>query len=359
MPWAEVIAGHPRRLALPDLVWPLTPDGYLTVDRRDDPRAWERWAGEDVPIVTQWDDGRHSGREPGEVATSSSSQPTLVAEMLSDLDVHPGHRVLDIGVGTGWTTGLLAHRAGPGRVAGVEIDAGLAGAAAARLRDAGVQALVVAGDGAEGRPDGAPYDRIQATFAVREVPPAWVGQTRAGGLIVVPWRTGWTHAAAVVRLRTAGDGTAEGRFTRPVEFMLDRRRRGTWPVHEEYLPGEDWPVDRRESATTLRRAELIAADFFIGLRVPDAVHAASAGEDGTTTLYVYGLADRSWAAVFFCDDGCEEFAVYEGGPRDLWSEVESACRRWQDVGEPDLTRFGLTVTPAGRQVFLDSPGNLY
>lgn len=171
------------------------------------------------------------------------------------------------------------------------------------------------GDGDMGWPTGAPYDRIQATFAVREVPSAWVEQTRPGGLIVVPWGTRWTNTAAVVRLRAAGNDTAVGRFTRPVEFMFDRGQRGGWPRHEEYFPGGDWPPSRRESTTTLRRGDLADAEFFVGLRVPATVHTEA--EDDAAMLMVYGLTDRSWAAVFFCDDGCEEFTVYQGGPREV------------------------------------------
>lgn len=355
--WAAVIADFPRSTVLPELIWPLTEDGYLTVDREQDPRAWAHWADEDVPIVTQWDDGRHTGRDPGEMATSSASQPALVAHMLTDLDVCPGQRILDVGAGTGWTTGLLSRRACAGHVVGVEVDPGIADAASARLRDAGMEALVVTGDGDKGWPAGAPYDRVQATFAVREVPLAWVEQTRPGGLIVAPWGTRWTNTAAVVPLRTTGDATALGWFTRPVEFMLDRGQRGTWPVYEEYLPGKDWPADTRESTTTLQRNDLADAAFFVGLRVPAAVHTSTVNDDGSTTLIVYGLTDRSWATVFY-GDGSKDVTVYQGGPRDLWREVEAAYRWWQKLGEPDLTRFGLTVTHYGQHVFMDTPSNI-
>src|SRR5690349_23163868 len=95
-------------------MWPHDRDtGKATaVSRSDLPDAWYAYADSNVPIVTQWDDGKHEGPEPGRSFTSSSSMPSLVFSMLADLDVHPGHRVLEIGAGTGWNAALLAHRVG-------------------------------------------------------------------------------------------------------------------------------------------------------------------------------------------------------------------------------------------------------
>src|SRR3954468_5752475 len=53
----------------------------------------------------------------------TNSQPRTVESMLRLLDVKPGHKVLDVGCGSGWTTALLARLTGPtGRVLGVELE---------------------------------------------------------------------------------------------------------------------------------------------------------------------------------------------------------------------------------------------
>src|SRR5207248_4544299 len=53
---------------------------------------------------------------------SSSSQPSLMAQMLQDLQLRPGLRVLEIGAGTGYNAALLAHLVGPDRVVTVDVD---------------------------------------------------------------------------------------------------------------------------------------------------------------------------------------------------------------------------------------------
>ncbi|MFC6345302.1 protein-L-isoaspartate O-methyltransferase, partial [Nocardioides hankookensis] len=53
----------------------------------------------------------------------TNSQPRTVEAMLRLLDVRAGDRVLDVGSGSGWTTGLLAHLVGPdGSVRGLELE---------------------------------------------------------------------------------------------------------------------------------------------------------------------------------------------------------------------------------------------
>jgi protein-L-isoaspartate O-methyltransferase len=92
--------------------------------------------------------------------------------MFDALDLHPGHSVLGIGTGTGWNAALLCRRVGTrGRVVSIEVDPVIAEGARAALAAAGYSPLVITGDGADGYPDAAPYDRVLATAAVRDTVP--------------------------------------------------------------------------------------------------------------------------------------------------------------------------------------------
>ncbi|MEV7010760.1 methyltransferase domain-containing protein [Streptosporangium sp. NPDC051022] len=363
--WVSAFEVVPRELFLPDVMWPSTDQGHITVSRAGDFAEWQRWASSDVAIVTQWDDGRHTGTAPGELATSSSSMPSAVFSMFADLSVVNGARVLEIGTGTGWCAALLSARLGERNVVSVEVDETVAETARKALAAAGWHPEVVTGDGLLGWPQRAPYDRILVTVGVHEVPRAWIEQTRPGGVLVMPWGTRYSGQNAIVRLVVADGGTASGHFTGATRFMHVRSQRLQWPEYDDYLPGEGWPADTRHSTTALPAAQIVdesdyaASDFAISLLVPDCTRTFMRSPQGVQTMWLFGLGDRSWAAVYFDEDDPAHSQVYQGGPRSLWDEVEAAHRWWSEQGRPGHEEFGLTVTADGhQQVWLGEPSTL-
>ena len=120
--------------------------------------------------------------------TSSSSQPAMMAIMLEQLDLQPGHHVLEIGAGTGYNAALIAHIVGEqGRVTTIDIDAGLVEAARTHLAKAGFDRVeVIAGDGMLGYAPNAPYDRIILTAAGWDIPPEWLAQLKPDGRLLLP-----------------------------------------------------------------------------------------------------------------------------------------------------------------------------
>lgn len=359
--WRPAWAAVDRARFLPDLIWPfdhVTGAPRSAVSRTTDPTTWSHYADGNCALVTQWDDGAHTGKDPGTLPTSSSSQPSLVMAMLRDLEVEPGMRVLEIGTGTGWNAGLLTHRLGAGNVVTVDVDENVADAARTRLYEAGLRPTVVARDGLDGDPPGAPYDRLVATCGLRTIPAAWIEQVRPGGTILAPWGTAFSNRDALVRLIVDDDGkSASGDFLREVEFMKARGQRDRWPRHAEYVP-DPWPAAVRESRTDLRPDDLTAGAFVLGLVVPKATHTLTRGADGGTTAWVYGLAegDRSWAAVSWGPGG-EPGRVCQDGGRELWTEIENAVDWWTGEERPPADCFGLTVDAAdgAHHPWLDGP----
>lgn len=125
----------------------------------------------------------------------TNSQPRTVEAMLRLLDVEPGHRVLDVGSGSGWSTALLAHLVGPtGEVVGVELEPELAtwGAANLAALELPWASIRPATPGVLGLPELAPWDRILVSAAARHLPETLVDQLGEEGRLVIPvgaWMT--------------------------------------------------------------------------------------------------------------------------------------------------------------------------
>ncbi|MCA9903235.1 MAG: methyltransferase domain-containing protein [Anaerolineae bacterium] len=150
----------PRHLFLPDV-------------------ALERIYRDDA-IVTHY----NAQRQP----ISSSSQPAIMAIMLEMLALEPGHRVLEIGAGTGYNAALMAHIVGEtGQVTTIDIDTDFVHEATDHLNASGYsQVRVLCGDGALGAETFAPFDRIILTVGAGDIAPAWRDQLQMRGRLVLP-----------------------------------------------------------------------------------------------------------------------------------------------------------------------------
>ena len=214
--WADAFIHVPRHVFVPSV---LLGDGASV--QTGDP-GWLDLVYSDESLLTQTiSAGEGIGRH--DMPSSSSSRPRVMAVMLERLNARVGDRVLEIGTGTGYNTGVIGHRLDPGNVYSIDIDPKLVDTARDHLAEIGQHSHLATGDGASGWVEHGPYDRIISTCAVTCVPPAWIEQLADGGRIVAPLDAGEAGPLLVLD-KTAPDEVTGRIDPYPVHFMPLRHR---------------------------------------------------------------------------------------------------------------------------------------
>ena len=276
---------------------------------------------------------------------SSTSQPSLVVQMLTALGVERGDRILEIGAGTGWNAVLMAHLAGrAGSVLSVDIQTDVARRARRHVRRAGGDNVtIVTGDGFKGHIRGAPYDRIITTVACPDVFSAWVEQLRdKGTLLVTLDEIPGDGRCLLIRLRKTSDHLRGKILSLPGFMTLTGKYGVSVPSVKQ---GHRRLVALREKARTrmkpapwqpwhsgMRREMLRDFLFFStleGLGVESFL-----GRHILSTPLGPGCCITHENDVELCDgDACFE-------------ELGRIYRSWLDLGSPRRTSYDVEVWPA-------------
>lgn len=132
---------------------------------------------------------------------SSSSQPEIMARMLTALDVRSGQKVLEIGTGTGYNAALLAYLVkDPSLITTIDIEPRITSLAQQALTSTKYDAItVLTRDGREGYTPNAPYDRIIATASTSTIPQSWKEQLAPGGIVIAILQPGIAMGGGVLQ----------------------------------------------------------------------------------------------------------------------------------------------------------------
>jgi protein-L-isoaspartate(D-aspartate) O-methyltransferase len=349
----------------------------------------------EVPLEVTYSDDAIVTHDEGGVPTSSSSQPSLMARMLEQLEVGPGDRVLEIGAGTGYNAAVMAELGAA--VTTVELQPEVADAAREHLREAGMpvasddslggsgaaeagrpafageaigapavqpgSVLVVTGDGAV-PPDG-PYDRVIVTAGCWSLPPAVVDSLADGGVLVAPLRINGVELA--LGLRREGD-VLRGSRGIPCGFMPMRggdERPWRWQLGGGGVATADadlgvegrGAVDRLlatpgrevEDPIALRDGEhALGALLWLGLRGDPLLSLVRPGRDGRPPWTVGLVVLPASLLVLELASGYAGVAsaCLHGGDAALRTCVE-AMAAWRAAGSPGPAALELTIERHG------------
>jgi methyltransferase of ATP-grasp peptide maturase system len=348
--WRTAVESVPRHVFVPRF-YVQQPDGNWSETAADSDR-WLDAVYEDAPLVTALAETDNGAR----VTVSSSTKPALMLRMLHALQVRDGHRVLEIGTGTGYNAALLTHRLGDENVFSVDIGADLVREARERLAGLGYAPTLAVVHGGNGLPEHAPYDAVLATCSVPAVPWTWAEQVHVGGRVLVDVKRG-THAGNLVLLRRE-ENRLEGRFLARWATFMGIRDTDTAPPAVAGVSVEPEAGKRTVTRLDPQPWAAVVPWFLASVRLPRDLVFGYRGrvDSGGPEWVTFTGGDGSWCAVRAQPDERGERDVWEGGPVDIWGAFEAVHGEWDALGRPGWDRLGLTVTADGQhRVWLDEP----
>lgn len=137
-------------------------------------------------------------------ADQTISQPYTVAMQTTLLDIKKGDKVLEIGTGSGFQACVLSHMGA--KVYTIERQKKLFDKTEKFLQDIGFGNIrTLYGDGYEGAPRFAPFDKILITAGASEIPEKLIEQLKPGGIMVIPLGQG--DLQKMLRITKSEDGS--------------------------------------------------------------------------------------------------------------------------------------------------------
>lgn len=295
-----------------------------------------------------------------------SRSPSMLLRLFEATDIQPGHRVLVAGVNRGYDLALLSQVLGDDAVFAADPDPSAVDAARDRLATAGLRPTLGVG---WDLPAHGPFDRILVTDEVRAVRWDWAAQLVPGGILGVDIAIG----------RSAG-----GRFM--LRRESDRLTGGFAPVFRGHAvdrkPSPFPDLNRKPGDRTTATEGTTTLGLWNGAGMEWLMWQASEprpnltiGGNGDAVGSYFADVDGSWAEVEVfeqdrrrlrttgphtrtTDPTAEPYVgprrTWQGGPARLWDEWERAHQKWTELGEPDWTRFGYTVTQDRQWLWVDN-----
>ncbi|MGH3428902.1 MAG: ATP-grasp peptide maturase system methyltransferase, partial [Mycobacteriales bacterium] len=345
--WVQAARAVPREAFVSSYFEQIDQPGRITTYKprlreTAEPSEWLKEIYTNQTLITQLNCGTWPEdvvEEPHGSPSSSSTLPSLVLRMLEELDVRDGDKVLEIATGTGYSTALLCERLGAENVTSIEYDSEVARRAADALNGLGYRPKLITGDGLDGDPDSAPFDRIIATCSVRAIPATWFEQAKPGTTILATL-VGSMFGNALAKLSVTDAKTATGRILPGYTSFMPARSQ-TIPLDPKVNLLDDVPDEPTNVGPDI--FDDWTGRYIAQLKAPYVVHSPMLTMDSDDELnYIVDQRDGSIAILTPRGDGWQ---VRQSGPRRLWDEIAEIITEWRAGGSPFMDRFLIHAEP--------------
>ena len=285
---------------------------------------------------------------------SSSSQPSVMAQMLEESELAKDMKVLEIGTGSGYNAALLANIVGENSlVYTIENQPKVAKEAEENLKRASFQGIrVICADGGDGHAQDSPYHRIIATASIFDIPTSWREQLVEGGILVAPvlMAPGYMPIVTLVKqgerlsghfvggaafMPLQGDyGYDELGFTVNADKEVKLAQLLEHPIEEDIalpIQGED---------ETYRFHRLMDFNVFVNLE-----------EHRSTGLMV--PSRKKWGHLSLWDKEASSLVsawvpdwkagVY--GNKEMYVRLLELLDQWNEMGAPEISSYSVSVFP--------------
>lgn len=276
---------------------------------------------------------------------SAASQPSLIFDMLTALQLTHGHKVLEIGTGSGWNAGLIAFTVGDeSRVHSIDLQADLVEKARKHLNSVGFHHInLKVGDGGLGW-NGETFDRIIVTVGSPDIPPAWTESLTDGGILVMPLKTNGA-GDPILQLHKRGNKLT-GKLTQWAAFM-NLQGNFKFDAEDPLDPDSDPIVETllQEAPTSVPLPIFLGSNCAFWLRlngVPIHTLWEYKGQSGMYSV----LLDKELPALYVPQPGSGQnpekcMDVY--GSHQLVDRFIEGIEEWITLGEPKLTDYHIEL----------------
>ena len=290
-------------------------------------------------------------KKRGDKRVSTISQPSLVLYMLNLLKLEAGHKVLELGAGSGWNAALIGHIVGTaGHVYSMEIIPEVAKMAAENIDRFGINNVsIIEGDAGDGYEAENPFDRIIFTAGTFDLPRNLYHQIKEGGLLLV-----------VIKNEGGGDNLflleKKGEYFESIDsapcgfvsvtgkYSLDRFD----PIYLEDLP--EWTeLQTKEISRTsfwwgYKEVDIIwrtmPIRFFLSISEPLFQTFKSSKTDSKVKNF-FGIWDKENKSLAIAKDN--QIITY--GNSHARERLLQDIHSWVDLGMPSATCFKLQIYP--------------